>query len=178
MPRLQDLKSANTLYDVAPLLKFKPAGLAYVLYGKTPAANYRSFALAKASDGSRLIQAPSDDLKLLQRNLSDLLQDCIAELNAANGWKDQIAHGFKRDRSIVTNACNHRDRRWVFNLDLSDFFGSINFGRVRGFFIKNRHFALPPRVVSGQNNIRTETDPVQGFVCRFTTDSRVGGPDR
>ena len=33
-------------------------------------------------------------------------------------------------------------------------------------------------LVSGQNDIRTETDPVHGFVCRFTTDSRVGGPDR
>ena len=31
-------------------------------------------------------------------------------------------------------------RRWVFNLDLEDFFPSINFGRVRGFLLKNRDF--------------------------------------
>jgi hypothetical protein len=34
-------------------------------------------------------------------------------------------------------------------------------------------FALFPTLVSGQNDIRTETDPVHGFVCRFTTDSRL-----
>jgi RNA-directed DNA polymerase len=148
MPRLQPLQSANTLHEVATLLKFQPKALAYILYKKSPAAKYRTFVLPKASGGQRLIQAPSDDLKLLQRNVSDLLQDCTAELNAAHGWKDQIAHGFKRDRSIVSNACRHRTRRWVFNLDLADFFGSINFGRVRGFFISNKHFSLDPKVAT------------------------------
>ncbi len=42
----------------------------------------------------------------------------------------------------MTNARQHRKRRWVFNLDLQDFFPSINFGRVRGFLIKDRNFAL------------------------------------
>src|SRR5262249_30547325 len=37
----------------------------------------------------------------------------------------------------------HRRRRWVFNVDLEDFFGTINFGRVRGYFMKDRDFALP-----------------------------------
>jgi RNA-directed DNA polymerase len=175
MPRLQDLKSASTIYDVAPLLDFKPKALAYILYGKTPAANYRSFALAKASGGSRLIQAPSDDLKLLQRNLSDLLQDCVTELNAANGWKDQIAHGFKRKRSIVTNASHHRGRRWVFNLDLSDFFGTINFGRVRGFFITNRHFSLPPRVATILAQIACYNNSLpQGSPCSPVISNLIG----
>jgi hypothetical protein len=148
MSRLQSLKNASTLHDVATLLNFKPKALSYILYRKIPATKYRSFVLPKASGGQRLIQAPSDELKLLQKNLSDLLQDCAAELNATNGWKDQIAHGFKRDRSIVSNACRHRGRRWVFNLDLADFFGSINFGRVRGFFISNKHFSLNPKVAT------------------------------
>src|SRR5579872_2828337 len=110
MAKLQSLKNATTLHDVAALLGFKPKALSYILYRKAPAAKYRSFPLQKASGGLRLIQAPSDDLKLLQRNLSDLLQDCAAELNATHGWKDQIAHGFKRDRSIVSNASRHRGR--------------------------------------------------------------------
>jgi hypothetical protein len=148
MAKLQSLKNATTLHDVAALLGFKPKALSYILYRKSPAAKYRSYPLQKASGGLRLIQAPSDDLKLLQRNLSDLLQDCAAELNATYGWKDQIAHGFKRSRSIVSNASRHRGRRWVFNIDLSDFFDSINFGRVRGFFIHNRHFLLPPKVAT------------------------------
>ena len=33
-------------------------------------------------------------------------------------------------------------RRYVFNVDLHDFFGTINFGRVRGFFLKDKNFAF------------------------------------
>jgi RNA-directed DNA polymerase len=148
MSRLQSLKNASTLRDVAILLGFTSKGLSYILYRKQPATKYQPFIIQKASGGQRLIQAPADDLKLLQKNLSDLLQDCTAELNATHKWKDDIAHGFKRDKSIVSNASKHRGRRWVFNLDLSDFFGSVNFGRVRGFFIRNRHFALDPTVAT------------------------------
>ena len=166
MSRLQSLKNASTLHDVAALLNFKPKALAYILYRKIPAAKYRTFVLQKASGGTRVIHAPTDDLKLLQRNLSDLLQDCTAELNATNGWKDQIAHGFKRDRSIVSNACRHRGRRWVFNLDLADFFGSINFGRVRGFFIVNKHFSLHPKVATVLAQIACNDNALpQGSPC-------------
>ena len=43
-------------------------------------------------------------------------------------------HGFLKGRSIVTNAKQHKRKRYVFNVDLEDFYGSINFGRVRGLF--------------------------------------------
>ena len=59
-----------------------------------------------------------------------------------------IAHGFKRNRSIITNAKQHRNRRHVFNVDLEDFFPSINFGRVRGYFIRDSSFALDKDVAT------------------------------
>ena len=92
--------------------------------------------------------SPADDLKLLQRRLSKLLQDCISDANKEKGWNDSYVHGFMRKRSIVSNAELHRNRRFVFNLDLEDFFGTINFGRVRGFFLKNRTFQLHPKVAT------------------------------
>ena len=36
----------------------------------------------------------------------------------------------------------------MLNLDLEDFFPSINFGRVRGFLMKNRDFTLQPKVAT------------------------------
>jgi hypothetical protein len=36
----------------------------------------------------------------------------------------------------------------VFNVDIEEFFPSINFGRVRGFFIRDRNFALHPSVAT------------------------------
>lgn len=142
MSRLTSLKSATSLSALASLLDFRPKAVSYLLYKVPLADKYRSFDIPKRSGGQRTIDAPNDSLKLLQRRLADLLQDCADEIVATNNRKERAAHGFKRNRSIITNARRHRHRRWVFNLDLEDFFPSINFGRVRGFFCKNRDFAL------------------------------------
>lgn len=142
MSRLATLKTATSLSDVAKLLDFKPKAVSYILYKQPEATKYKIFQIPKRNGGQRTIKAPIDALKLLQHRLSDLLQDCVDEINTANLRKDRTAHGFKRKRSIITNARQHRHRRWVFNLDLEDFFPSINFGRVRGFLLKNRDFEL------------------------------------
>ena len=142
MYRLGTLKAAASLSDVAKLLDFKPKAVSYILYKQLAATKYKTFQIPKRNGGQRTIKAPVDALKVLQRKLSDLLQDCVDEINAANNRKYRPAHGFKRKCSIITNARQHRHRRWVFNLDLEDFFPSINFGRVRGFLLKNRDFEL------------------------------------
>jgi hypothetical protein len=90
----------------------------------------------------------------------------LDEINSIHKRKDRVAHGFKRGRSIITNAQQHRHRRWVFNLDLKDFFPSINFGRVRGFFLKNRDFALQSRVATVIAQIACHGDSLpQGSPC-------------
>jgi RNA-directed DNA polymerase len=144
MSQIQSLKSALSLRDVAGLLHFSAKGLAFILFKKPVQTKYRSFEIPKRGGGTRQINAPSDDLMLLQRRLSDILQDCIEEINSAQNYKDQLSHGFKRRHSIITNATKHRKRRYVLNFDLQDFFGTINFGRVRGFFLKDRNFQLHP----------------------------------
>ena len=118
MSRLATLKATKSLSDVATLLGFKPKAVSYILYKQPPATKYKTFQIPKRNGGQQTIKAPVDALKLLQRKLSDLLQDCIDEIAVANNRKDRTAHGFKRKRSIITNARQHRHRRWVLNLDL------------------------------------------------------------
>src|ERR1700682_6227714 len=142
MSRLKSLKSTKTRRGLARLLQFKPSALSYILFKQGTADKYTIFTIPKRKGGTRTIKAPTDALKLMQQRLSDLLQDCAAEINKAKNRKDKIAHGFKRERSIVTNARQHRNRRYVFNIDLENFFPSINFGRVRGYFIRDASFAL------------------------------------
>jgi len=142
------LKGAQSIHDVAFLLQFQAKAIAFILYKKPPEFKYSSFTVPKRSGGLRQINAPSEDLMLLQRRLSDLLQACAAEVTADKKWDDQLAHGFKKDRSIVSNASKHLKQRYVFNIDLQDFFGAINFGRVRGFFINDKNFALNPKVAT------------------------------
>lgn len=165
MSRLALLKSVTTRGDLAKLLQFKPASLSYILF-KQPAPRYRVFEIPKRKGGTRIIKAPSDQLKLLQEKLSDLLQDCLDEINKAKKRTDRIVHGFKRERSIITNARQHRNRRHVFNLDLEDFFPSINFGRVRGFFIRDKDFALNENVATTIAQIACDQNALpQGSPC-------------
>ncbi|MGN6017354.1 reverse transcriptase family protein, partial [Staphylococcus aureus] len=45
------------------------------------------------------------------------------------------AMAFVKDRSIVDNAKLHTRKKYVFNIDLSDFFTSITFPRLRGLLM-------------------------------------------
>lgn len=151
MSKLSELKLVSSISDVAKILGFKQAkSLAYVLYKMPDAEKYTKFQVPKRSSGSREICAPQKSLKRAQAALGALLLDCQEEILEMQGRgdtgenPDRISHGFKRRRSIVTNAVEHRNRRFVFNVDIENFFGSINFGRVRGFLIKDKNFLLSP----------------------------------
>ncbi len=128
MAYLTSLKAATTLNDVAVLLGVKPAALSFVLYKIPDQIKYTTFSVPKKSGGERVISAPDKRLKLIQRRLGNLLEQCQLEVEAKLKVKPQcvLAHGFKTGFSIQTNAVNHRGRRWVFNADLQDFFPSIN----------------------------------------------------
>jgi RNA-directed DNA polymerase len=145
---LERLQQATSLEDLAFLLNYTPKGLAFVLYKIDRHRKYRTFEIPKAGGGKRKIQAPDDQLKLLQRRLADLLMNCLGEVEAQNPDRRRVSHAFHKGRSIVTNASAHCRRRYVLNLDLKDFFGTINFGRVRGFFIADRNFKLSESVAT------------------------------
>lgn len=175
MSQLQALKSAITREQIAALLGFQTKILAYILYRMPPEIKYTRFEIPKRGGGSRTINAPNEKLMLLQRKLADVLQNCVEEINAAHKFKDDLAHGFKRGRSIVSNATKHRRRRFVFNVDLQDFFGTINFGRVRGFFISDKNFALHPATATVLAQIACHENALpQGSPCSPVISNLVG----
>ncbi|MXP09830.1 retron Ec67 family RNA-directed DNA polymerase/endonuclease [Pseudoblastomonas halimionae] len=144
--KIEQLKACVDRKDLARLLGFKPKALSYILYQRTPCQNYRTFKIPKRKGGERVIDAPNPELLFLQKRASNLLQDCLDEIVQDEGHKRTIHHGFQRKKSIITNARVHRARKFVFNVDLTDFFPSVNFGRILGFFQKNRHFTLEREV--------------------------------
>jgi RNA-directed DNA polymerase len=138
---LSDLKAATSLSDVAKLIGYKPSALAFLIHQVPAASKYSTFSIPKKSGGVRLINAPSPKLKTLQQHLTTHLTLCRKEIDEASKLPP-LSHAFRKGQSIITNANPHIKRRYVLNLDLEDFFPSINFGRVRGFFIKNNDFKL------------------------------------
>ena len=125
--------------DIARLLDIPPSTLTYHLYVLRPQSRYAEFKVAKKRGGTRTILAPVSALKIVQRKLAQALSS-VYDPRAP-------VHGFRQDRSIVTNSRAHTRKRWVLNVDLELFFPTINFGRVRGMFI-SRPYSLPPNVAT------------------------------
>ncbi len=146
MSKLAALKACSSVGDLAALLGYRAQTLGYIARGLRDPAKYTTFEIPKRSGGRRVINAPIPQLKLVQRKLCDLLDECHQEIEVANNVKKRLAHGFRRNHSIFTNADVHRRQRYVLNFDLEDFFGTINFGRIRGFLISNRNFQLNPNI--------------------------------
>lgn len=175
MSLLQKLRKATTLPDLAELLNFKSQAITYLLFRQTDAQRYFEFEISKQSGGTRTIAAPNERLKRLQSNLAHLLENCLAELEETGVRKTPFVHGFIKGKSIVTNAKIHRNKRWVLNLDLHDFFGTVNFGRVRGTLIKDKSFLLHPTVatviaqIACRNNALPQGAPSSPILANMVT---------
>lgn len=148
MSKLLQLKQAQDLSGLAKVLGFSPKSISYILYKLAESDKYRVFEIPKKGGGVRTIKAPTEQLSLLQTRLAQLLEECVQEIVGGNVRYQVASHGFRKGRTIVSNANVHRKRRYVFNVDIADFFGTINFGRVRGFFMKDRAFELASGVAT------------------------------
>lgn len=83
---------------------------------------YVEFEIKKKSGSSRKIHAPVNGLKALQSVISVILQ-CVYE-------PTKVVSGFVLGRSIYDNANWHVGSNYVYNVDLKDFFPSIDQARV------------------------------------------------
>ena len=83
---------------------------------------YRKFEIPKKSGGVRTIYAPNGNLKWMQL--------CLNEIFKALYKPSPYAMGFTQGRSIIDNAGKHLNQNYVFNIDLSDFFPSIDQARI------------------------------------------------
>ena len=144
----------QTKDDFAKLLGLKSAKyINYLLYNIKTDNLYNSFPIPKKNGGERVIHAPKKELKFLQKKLSNVLWECYLE-SIESKSKDKnfktpvLSHAFEKGKSIITNSQMHRNKKYILNIDLKNFFDSFNFGRVRGFFIKDRDFAVSPEIAT------------------------------
>lgn len=124
---IEAIKKATTKRELAEILDYPYKLLSYNLYVLPPEKRYKTFSIPKRGGGSREICAPNCGIKNLQRRLATVLLE--------SQTTKSCVHGYVKGKSIKTNAEVHQNRRIVINLDLKDFFPSINFGRVRGLFM-------------------------------------------
>ena len=141
---MSDYKKARE--EVAKLLGIELKELTYLLYKEKVENLYNTFAIPKKNGEFRIIHAPKDDLKWIQRKLSDKLSEVHSDYLLNNNIKSVISHGFQEGKSIITNASLHRHKKYLLNIDIADFFPSFHFGRVQGYFHKSKEFNFSKEV--------------------------------
>ena len=83
---------------------------------------YTTFEIKKKSGKNRTIHAPIKGLKEFQKCLNIILSTIYTP--------HKSAYGFVNGKSIEDNAKNHTNKNYVYNIDLKDFFPSIDASRV------------------------------------------------
>ena len=136
------MKNIKTRNDFAKFIGVKLQTLTYLLYIKKIDNCYNTLEIPKKNGDTRTICVPNKNLKKVQKKLYNKLSTYYDEIKTQNNFTSKISHGFEKNRSIVTNAEVHKNKRYVVNLDLLVFFPSINFVRVRSYFIKNNYFEI------------------------------------
>lgn len=129
-----DFLQLRSMEDLAEMLGIKNAYMRQVLLYIPESYTY--FTIPKKRGGLREIEAPADHLKQVQSSLNELLQRVYLHV------RPECSHGFISNeqkahatRNIVTNAQVHVGAAYLLNIDLEDFFHSIDAWRVKEVFM-------------------------------------------
>ncbi len=129
--KVLEMVSAEDLLNLLNELKLEeygdkafPIELKKLNYYKNPkySKRYSQFKIPKKNGDFRTISAPAD-------GLADILHFVNRIFQAIYEPKDCVM-GFTENRSVVNNAIVHLNQNYVLNLDLKDFFTSIDQARV------------------------------------------------
>ena len=91
----------------------------------------RHFEIPKRTGGKRKLIAPDDQLKWIQRRLVWLI---FLKYHPSDN-----AHGFVKERSIVTNAVKHVAPSSMGHIDIKDFFDTISEKHLKNCLFGNKH---------------------------------------
>jgi RNA-directed DNA polymerase len=136
-------------------------------------AHYSTFRIAKRRGGSRVIEAPSTTLKHVQRYVRRYM---TSRMPASDN-----AHGFRRGRSIKTNARPHVGAPLVVRYDITDFFGSVKEAHVRAQFRRAGYSKSVASLLTQVCTLRgalpqgAPTSPDLANLAAFRLDQRLQG---
>jgi RNA-directed DNA polymerase len=138
--------------------------------------SYEQFVIKKKKGGVREIDAPSNQLKRIQKRLNYYLQAyylCIKPIEV-NGFVIH-PHYLGTSCNIVENAKPHIKKKYLLNIDLKDFFPSITAKQVKELFTSET-FGFSEQISTaltllttfqGKLPIGAPTSPaISNFICK------------
>jgi RNA-directed DNA polymerase len=132
---------------------------------------YHKFEVRNKNGKIRIITAPNNRLKTLQRRIATLLDQLYRVRNPV--------HGFVKGKSIKSNAKSHLRKKYVLNIDLENFFPSITENRVVGVLnslgISNQVSEIVARISCYQGHLPqgAPTSPVISNMICFRMDKQL-----
>jgi retron-type reverse transcriptase/predicted amidohydrolase len=125
--RMLTLQKLPYFYDIAHFcsqLHISSRQVRFFLSNKEKA--YKTFEVSKKSGGLREINAPTKEMKFVQRWILD---NILYNLKVSDH-----AHGFIPKKTMYTNAKVHVNKEFVLGIDLKDFFPNIKYKLVERIF--------------------------------------------
>ena len=122
------LPALNSASELAAAIGIPEKELAWLTYhrGASAVDHYSRFTIPKKRGGVRVLSSPKKKLRVAQ---SWLLRTVLTPLET-----HPAAMAFRPGKCITDNAAPHVGKAIVVKMDLKDFFPSITFPRVKGFF--------------------------------------------
>lgn len=109
--------------------------------------HYRYRWLTKADGSPRLIEAPKEQLRAIQRRILHRILDRVPA--------HATAYGCVKGRSVVANAGLHAGKPLLLKMDLRDFFVGIAAGRIHALFRTLGYPRETARYLTGLTTLRT-----------------------
>lgn len=169
-----NLPTVGKLEELAAAMEITVGELRFLAFSRrvSKTTHYRRFAVPKKTGGVRHIAAPMPRLKRAQQWILENILERVALHRAA--------HGFRRGRSIVTNAQAHVGSDIVINVDLKDFFPTVTYRRIKGVFRKlgySEAVATALALICTEPTVdEVELDGVTYFVARGERFLPQGAP--
>lgn len=138
------LRKCTCIADLVSEFKLKVTAkeFGYIVYHLSDNLKYGEFYIPKKNGTLRKIHSPKPALKYIQKEFSSIIFNCINEIRLDNINYLACNHAFERDKSIISNADLHKNKKFILNIDIKDFFDSIHYGRIKGFLINDSNFNL------------------------------------
>ena len=141
-------KLSDTIKEGQEFQPIKLSTLTYFAdYRNSGDKRYYEFSIKKKNGSERIISAPAYSLKVIQQ--------CLTTILTAVYEPKICVTGFRTGKSIIDNATPHKGKRFVFNVDLQNFFPSIQLRRVKAI-LKLEPF-----------NLTNEREPLAFLIARL-----------
>ena len=154
-PRRWPVRELDTVGDVASWLGVEAGALSWFsdtrgLERAAPAEalhHYRRRWVERGERLPRLLEAPKERLKAMQRKI---LEEVLSPIPVHDA-----AHGFVPGRSVLTHAALHVGRELVVRFDLESFFTNVATWRAHGVFLAAGYSSQVAAVLLGLCTTRT-----------------------